>query len=141
MTDLDAIRNTWLTNCGHCDFGMVINCTCPSGDPRNIIAQLAGELEQQAAELSQLRAIAEAATAFVDTYDRVAAGTWPTHRTLDQTVTDHNALTNARNTLTHTVHTWRRHQLRPQGDGWTPGTLQDTTGRTLDWKRTQDNQP
>lgn len=29
-------------------------------------------------------------------------------------------------------------QLRPQGDGWTPGTLQDATGRTLDWTRTPD---
>jgi hypothetical protein len=38
--DLDAIEAKWLQQCGPCDGGLPMECSCPAGDPRPVIALL-----------------------------------------------------------------------------------------------------
>jgi len=35
----------WLDQCGSCDAGLPMNCTCPSGDPRSVILALVERLD------------------------------------------------------------------------------------------------
>src|SRR5262245_60291478 len=44
--DLDEIEARWLRQCGHCDAGLAMSCTCPEGDPRNVIASLVDEIKR-----------------------------------------------------------------------------------------------
>lgn len=44
--DLEEIRAKWLNQCGSCDAGLHMNCTCPDGDPRNVILALVVHLEK-----------------------------------------------------------------------------------------------
>jgi hypothetical protein len=37
---LDGVRDKWLGQCGSCDGGLAMGCTCPSGDPRTVIFEL-----------------------------------------------------------------------------------------------------
>lgn len=43
--DLSAIRGKWLSQCGSCDAGLPMNCTCPNDDPRSVILTLVNHLE------------------------------------------------------------------------------------------------
>lgn len=43
--DLASVR-PWLAQCGHCDAGLPMDCTCPQGDPRTVIAQLVVEVKR-----------------------------------------------------------------------------------------------
>ena len=43
--DLSAIRGKWLSQCGSCDAGLPMNCTCPDDDPRSVILTLVNHLE------------------------------------------------------------------------------------------------
>lgn len=43
--DLEKIRAKWLNPCASCDAGMLMSCTCPTDDPRNIIYTLVNHLE------------------------------------------------------------------------------------------------
>jgi len=42
----------WLALCGACDAGLTATCTCPTGDPRHVISQLAAERDLALAELA-----------------------------------------------------------------------------------------
>lgn len=42
--DLTEIAEKWLRQCGACDAGLAMTCTCPQGDPRNVISNLADEV-------------------------------------------------------------------------------------------------
>jgi len=66
--DLDAIRAAWLRVCGSCDAGYPTACTCPTADPRAIIAALVTELDQLRAEIDRLRTprIEDGATVHID---------------------------------------------------------------------------
>lgn len=44
--NLQDVRDEWLNQCGSCDAGLPMNCTCPAGDPRTVIAQLIREVER-----------------------------------------------------------------------------------------------
>ena len=44
--DLEAIRRKWLSQCGSCDAGLPMSCTCPDGDPRGVILELVHKLEK-----------------------------------------------------------------------------------------------
>ncbi|WP_033338987.1 hypothetical protein [Catenuloplanes japonicus] len=57
--DLDAIRNTWLGQCGPCDASLPGACTCVQGDPRTVILDLVREIERLDAEAGDLRALFE----------------------------------------------------------------------------------
>lgn len=43
--DLDNIRRLWLNQCGYCDAGLPMNCTCPRDDHRHVIAEMVIHLE------------------------------------------------------------------------------------------------
>lgn len=43
--DLPLIRLKWLNSCGSCDAGLPMSCSCPDGDPRNVILELVNHLE------------------------------------------------------------------------------------------------
>ncbi len=43
----------WMELCGHCDAGLPQSCTCPSGDPRVVIAALVDEIVKQRQEAQQ----------------------------------------------------------------------------------------
>lgn len=43
--DLDEIRQKWLNQCGSCDAGLPMNCTCTTDDPRHVILALVNHLE------------------------------------------------------------------------------------------------
>lgn len=45
----DTIRHHWLTVCGHCDAGLPMSCTCPTTDPRAVIATLCDALDEATA--------------------------------------------------------------------------------------------
>lgn len=45
--DLDAIRNTWLSQCGPCEAGIPGSCTCPEGDYRTVLLDLVREIERK----------------------------------------------------------------------------------------------
>jgi hypothetical protein len=44
--DLDEIRRKWLGQCGSCDAGLSMGCTCPEEDVRPVILALVDELER-----------------------------------------------------------------------------------------------
>jgi hypothetical protein len=50
--DLDAIRTTWLRECGACDAGMATACVCPDGDPRTVILALVTRVESAEGRLA-----------------------------------------------------------------------------------------
>lgn len=50
--DIDAIRREWLRQCGPCDAGLLIGCTCPPGDVRSVLSALCDEIEQLRARLA-----------------------------------------------------------------------------------------
>lgn len=105
-----------------------------------LLQEQADQIEKLIGELAQLRAIADAATAFVDTHQRLHASGGPPARHLDEALADSVTYGNARRALTEAVHTWRRHQLRPDGEGWQPGNIQSQGGRTTTWTRTDHQQ-
>jgi hypothetical protein len=37
---LDGVRDKWLGQCGSCDGGLAMDCTCPAEDPRAVIFEL-----------------------------------------------------------------------------------------------------
>lgn len=41
--DLSTVRQ-WLNQCGSCDGGLPMNCSCPDTDPRQVIADLYSEV-------------------------------------------------------------------------------------------------
>lgn len=43
--DLDEIRQKWLNQCGCCDAGLPMSCTCTTDDPRHVILALVNHLE------------------------------------------------------------------------------------------------
>lgn len=51
--DLDAARQ-WARQCGSCDAGLPMSCTCPTGDPRTVIAALLAERDQYASILAEI---------------------------------------------------------------------------------------
>ena len=53
---LTEIRETWLRQCGPCDFGLVeYGCTCPSGDYRPVMSRLLHAFEALQRENTELR--------------------------------------------------------------------------------------
>ena len=41
MTDIDPAEiEPWLQQCGSCDAGLPMSCTCPAGDYRNILLKV-----------------------------------------------------------------------------------------------------
>lgn len=44
--DLDAITKKWLSQCGSCDAGLPMSCTCPDNDPRTVILQMVNHLDR-----------------------------------------------------------------------------------------------
>jgi len=44
----------WLAQCGPCDAGLPMSCTCPTGDPRSVIAALVIERDALRAMLNDL---------------------------------------------------------------------------------------
>ncbi len=44
--DLAKIAAKWATQCGTCDAGLPMACTCPTGDPRPVISQLINEIRE-----------------------------------------------------------------------------------------------
>lgn len=42
--DLTEIAEKWLRQCAAHDAGLAMSCTCPEGDPRNVISNLADEV-------------------------------------------------------------------------------------------------
>lgn len=43
--DLDAITKKWLNQCGYCDAGLSMDCSCTTDDPRHLILQMVRHLE------------------------------------------------------------------------------------------------
>lgn len=43
--DIRTVRAQWLNQCGSCDAGLPMTCTCPDDDPRNVIHALVEHLE------------------------------------------------------------------------------------------------
>lgn len=43
---LEEIKAKWLAQCGSCDAGLSMNCTCAAGDFRSDMAELVKELEE-----------------------------------------------------------------------------------------------
>jgi len=62
--DTAAVRARWLAPCGPCDAGYPTACTCPTADPRNVIAALVTELDQLRAEIDQYATQMERAAGF-----------------------------------------------------------------------------
>lgn len=50
--DLGAIEAKWLQLCAACDAGLSMSCTCPDGDPRNVISNLVDEVRSLRAQLT-----------------------------------------------------------------------------------------
>lgn len=44
--DLAQIQAEWATQCGSCDAGLPMGCTCSQGDPRPVVARLLGEIDR-----------------------------------------------------------------------------------------------
>jgi hypothetical protein len=44
--DIVAHAQKWLQICASCDIGFPSACTCPEGDPRNVILALVQEIER-----------------------------------------------------------------------------------------------
>lgn len=44
--ELREIGARWATPCGSCDYGLAYACTCPTGDPRPVVARLLEEIDR-----------------------------------------------------------------------------------------------
>ncbi len=49
----------WLTQCGNCDGGLAMSCTCPNEDPRNLIAGMYNQLGVYAALIKYVRPLSD----------------------------------------------------------------------------------
>ncbi len=49
--DIEAISEKWLRQCSACDAGLAMSCTCPEGDPRNVISNLVDEIKRLRGEM------------------------------------------------------------------------------------------
>ena len=47
VDDLLAQAEPWTKQCGPCDAGLPMGCSCPDGDPRVVVSALVNHLEQQ----------------------------------------------------------------------------------------------
>lgn len=47
MIDTQAVRAKWLNQCGYCDAGLAMDCSCTLDDPRHVILELVREVENQ----------------------------------------------------------------------------------------------
>lgn len=56
MINTAEIRDTYLTQCGPCDYGLVeMPCNCPPGDLRPVLLSVLDELDRVTAAAHQLR--------------------------------------------------------------------------------------
>ena len=55
IESLLARANTFLAECGWCDYGLPMKCACPPGDYRSVILDLVREIERSRIELSAVR--------------------------------------------------------------------------------------
>ena len=53
--DLDAIAATWLQQCGSCDAGLPMSCSCNAGDPRPVMAALVDEVRRLRLDVLSLK--------------------------------------------------------------------------------------
>lgn len=44
LGDVVERAKPWLALCGSCDAGLPMSCTCPDGDPRQVISDLVAEV-------------------------------------------------------------------------------------------------
>ena len=51
--DLQAVTAKWLQQCGSCDAGLSMNCTCPTDDYRPVMAVLVNEVQQLRNEIAE----------------------------------------------------------------------------------------
>ena len=52
--DLEAIIGEWLQQCGPCDAGLSMGCSCSNKDPRPVISGLVDEVEQLRASAARI---------------------------------------------------------------------------------------
>lgn len=70
--DVEAIRAEWLNQCGPCDGGLPMGCSCPDADPRPVIGDLVAALDESRAEVAMVRRGARTLGHIVETQGRDA---------------------------------------------------------------------